>query len=185
MRFPGPSFADELVGCEALEGLQPPAEVVGAHEVGEVLPELVMGLVVVPLDGCLLQGPVHPLDLSVGPWVLGFGEPVIDVVLGTGVLEGMRPDWLPAFQGLLDELCSGSCVAGRGEVDAVIGQDGVHLVGHGPDERTEEVARYSRCDLLVQLHVGELGGSPPADRAGPPRCGPQRCRCGSSRSGRP
>jgi hypothetical protein len=29
-----PSFADELVGCEALESLQSTSEVIGAHEIG-------------------------------------------------------------------------------------------------------------------------------------------------------
>lgn len=30
-----PGFADELVGCEALEGLQAPGEVVGGDEFGD------------------------------------------------------------------------------------------------------------------------------------------------------
>ena len=31
-----PAFADVFVGCEAFEGLQPAAEIVGIDEVGEV-----------------------------------------------------------------------------------------------------------------------------------------------------
>ena len=35
-------FADELVGCQAFEGLQSSPKVVGADEVGEVISELVV-----------------------------------------------------------------------------------------------------------------------------------------------
>jgi hypothetical protein len=35
--FDCPLLADELVGCEASEGLQSTAEAVGGHEVGEVV----------------------------------------------------------------------------------------------------------------------------------------------------
>ena len=43
------------------------------------------------------------------------------------------------------------------------------------------------CGLLMQLGEGKLRGpidGNPRDRAGPPRCAPRQCRCGSSRSGR-
>lgn len=40
-------------------------------------PELVVALVVEAFDGRLLDGPVHPLDLPVGPRMVRFGEPVL------------------------------------------------------------------------------------------------------------
>ena len=46
-RLGSPSLADELVGREALEGLQTASEVVGGDEVGEVPLELVVVVVVV------------------------------------------------------------------------------------------------------------------------------------------
>jgi len=46
-----PLPADELVGREALQRFQAPTEVVDGHEVGEVLPELVVAGVVEALDG--------------------------------------------------------------------------------------------------------------------------------------
>jgi hypothetical protein len=49
-------------------------------KVCEVRPQLVVALVVEAFDGGLLDGPVHPLDLAVGSWVVRFGEPVLDVV---------------------------------------------------------------------------------------------------------
>jgi hypothetical protein len=33
-----------------------------------------------PLDGCLVVRAVHALDLSVRPRILGFGQPLVDVV---------------------------------------------------------------------------------------------------------
>ena len=43
-------FADELVGREAFEGLQSSPEIVGADEVGEVLAQLVVVIVVEAFD---------------------------------------------------------------------------------------------------------------------------------------
>lgn len=60
----GPNLADELIGCEAFEGLEPAAEVVGRDEVGKVLAELVVALVIEAPDDCILDSPVHPLDQS-------------------------------------------------------------------------------------------------------------------------
>ena len=91
-RLEGPSFADVLVGREAFEGLQSASEVVGSHEVGEVLPELVMALVVVAPDGRVLDGPVHPLDLAIGPGVTRLGQAMIHIVLSAGEFESMRAE---------------------------------------------------------------------------------------------
>jgi len=48
-----PAFANEFVGCEALQGLEPPSIVVGTDEVGKVCFELV---VMIALDGRFLDG---------------------------------------------------------------------------------------------------------------------------------
>ena len=80
----GSRLADELVGREALEGLEPAREVVGCEKVSEMGAELVVALVVEALDGGVLDSPVHPLDLAVGPWMPGLGGAVLDVVPGAG-----------------------------------------------------------------------------------------------------
>jgi hypothetical protein len=85
-----PGFANELVGREALEGFEPAAEVVSRDEVGEMLAELVMAFIVDALDRCVFYGSVHSLDLTVGPRVLRFGGPMVDVILCTGEFEGAR-----------------------------------------------------------------------------------------------
>ena len=73
-----PYFADVFEGCEALEGLQPPPVIVGVDEVVEMRRQLRVAVIMVPFDGSLLDRPVHPLDLPVGPGMLDFGEPVLD-----------------------------------------------------------------------------------------------------------
>ena len=50
LRFLCPLFADELVRCEPLEGLQPSADVVGGNEVIKVLSELGVIVVMITLD---------------------------------------------------------------------------------------------------------------------------------------
>jgi hypothetical protein len=66
VRFGGPPPTDGFVGCEALQGLQPPGEVIGVEEQREVAAKLVVAAVVVAPDGGVLEGPVHPLDLPKG-----------------------------------------------------------------------------------------------------------------------
>ena len=42
---------------------------------------------------------------------------------------------------------------------AVVGQDGVHLVGHGLDQPLEEVGCGLAADALMQLDEGALAGA--------------------------
>jgi len=97
-----PDFADKLEGREALQGLKPAGEVVGVYGVGEVSSELVVGLLVVSLHRRFLERSVHSLDLAVGPRMARLGEPMVNVQLGAGVFEGMRPDGFACPYGGLD-----------------------------------------------------------------------------------
>jgi len=69
-----PAFADELVGCETLEGLEPSPEIVSVDEVGQVASQLFVVVVVDPFYGRLFDRAVHSLDLAVGPWMVDLGE---------------------------------------------------------------------------------------------------------------
>jgi hypothetical protein len=40
--------------------------------------------------GRILDGAVHPLGLTVRPGMLGLGQPMIDIVEGAGIFEGVR-----------------------------------------------------------------------------------------------
>jgi len=157
-----PGFADGFVRREPLERLQAVPKVVGLDEVGEVLPKLIMALVVEALDGRVLDGPVHPLDLTVRPRMARLGQTMFDVEIGAGRLEGVATE--EHLLGAHDlDLRRRPGVAGRlGEVGAVVGEHGVDLVGNRGSKGPEEVAGNPAGGLLVQLGEGELGG--PVDR---------------------
>lgn len=154
----GPLFADELVRRKALQGLQPAPKFVSCDEVCEVTLELVVGLVVVALDGGVLDRAVHPLDLSVGPGMLRLCEAVLDTELCAGVFEGMRPDGLSLGQRLDDQGRGRSPGARRREVRAVVGQDFGDPVGDRFDEMAQEVASGAPFGFSVKLDEGELAG---------------------------
>ena len=53
--------------------------------------ELFVAVVVVPFDGRVLDRPVHPLDLAIGPRMVRFCEPMFDPVRLTDHVEPHRP----------------------------------------------------------------------------------------------
>jgi hypothetical protein len=73
--------ADEFVGREAAQDLEPTAVVVGIYEKLQVLPELVMAGVMVALDRGVLDGSVHPLDLTIRPRAARLGQAMLDLGL--------------------------------------------------------------------------------------------------------
>ena len=50
------------------------------------------------IDRRFLDGAVHPLDLPIGPGMLGLGEAMIDIVTGALYFEGMSPEWLASVE---------------------------------------------------------------------------------------
>jgi hypothetical protein len=58
---------------QASEGLKPFGEVKGHQEGLDVRFELAMSAVMVPLNGSLLEGSVHPFNLAVGPRMTWLG----------------------------------------------------------------------------------------------------------------
>lgn len=95
--------------------------------------QLFMAVVVEALDGRVLDGAVHSLDLSVGPWVVNPGEPVLNAVLVADAIE---------------DVVEGIFVAGVvSELDAVVGQHCMDGVG----DRRDHLARF-----LGAFDVGEL-----------------------------
>ena len=151
-----PDGADVFVRCKSFEGLESSGEVVGIHEVGEMFSEVLVSLVVEALDGGFFESSVHAFDLAVGPGVFGLGQPVVDIGLGAGELEGMSTEEFSAFESELDLGGSRTAVAGRGEVDSVVGEHGMDLVGYGGDERVQEVGRNPLRGLLMRLDEDEL-----------------------------
>jgi len=70
-----------LIGRGAAQGLQPTGIVVGIDEQLQMCPELFVGLLMVAPDRGVLDGAVHPLNLTVGPRMVGFGQAMLDAVL--------------------------------------------------------------------------------------------------------
>ncbi len=87
--------------------------------------KLGMAVVMIALNGGLLDRAVHALDLTVGPGMLDFGEPVFDVVLIADPVEDM-------VEGVL-------VVRHVGELDAIIGEHGVDGIRHGSDQVAQEL----------------------------------------------
>lgn len=64
--------------------------------------ELAVAIVMVPFDSSLLDHPVHPFNLAVGPWMPDLGEPVLDAVLVAPHVEHVRDvlgRWAVAYRG--------------------------------------------------------------------------------------
>jgi len=50
--------------------------------------QLIMLVIVIPLDCCVLDRAVHPLNLAIGPWMVGLGQPVLNPV---GIADHVEP----------------------------------------------------------------------------------------------
>lgn len=71
MRLDCPRLADEFIGRERLLCLEGAAEVAGCYEVLETGSQLNVAIMVEVLDGGVLDGAAHALDLAVGPRMFG------------------------------------------------------------------------------------------------------------------
>ena len=110
--------------------------------------QLVVVVVVEPLDRGVLESAVHSLDLAIGPRIVGFGQSVLNAVRRADHVEANRPgiDGV-AVPGLL------------GELDAVVGQDRVDLAGHGFEHVLKELPSCLSVSSCNELSDNELGCS--------------------------
>lgn len=145
-----PDFTEVFVGSKAFEGLESSGEVVGSEEVVQVRFELVVGVVEVALDRSALDGSVHALDLSVGPGMVGLGQPVFDSVQKTEPVEEMATEARGWPLPVLGQI---------GELDAVVGKHGVDTGWNRFNERFEEGNGSPRIGFFHQFNDGELRGS--------------------------
>jgi len=122
MRFSEPCFANGFEWCEVRQGLQTSTEIVGSGEVGEVLPELVVAVVVVAFDRR-----VHSLDLTVGPGMSRLCQPMAYTRFSAGELGRMAKKALVLCLHLLDIVGCPAIAGGIGEVRTIVGEHGVDL----------------------------------------------------------
>jgi hypothetical protein len=164
VRLRCPGFAGEFIWGEASERLEPSGEVVDVDEVAQVRSQLVVGFVEAAFDGGVVDGSVHAFDLPTGPWMLGLCQPMIDVVLGAGLFEGVRPNGFSGVEGALDVWRRRARIAWGGEMGSVVGEERVDLVGDDGDPSAEKVHRGAARHLLVQLDESELRRSVDGDK---------------------
>lgn len=114
-----------------------------------------MAVVVEALDGGLFDRPVHPFYLAGARRMVGFGQPVLDPVRLADHVEAHRPrgDGVPV-PGLF------------GELDAVVGQDCMDLVGHGFEHVLQELPGRLSVGRCNDLGNRELGCPVNADEQG-------------------
>lgn len=110
---------DELVGCEAAQGLEPAGMVIGVHEQLQMGAELLMAVIVVAFDYRVLDRAVHSLDLTIRPRMVHLRQPVLNAVLVADPIK--------------DVLAVPDVSAARGELNAIICEHGMNAVGHGLD----------------------------------------------------
>ena len=105
------------------------AIVVGVDEVGEVRFELIVAIVMIALDGRFLDRPVHAFDLAIRPWMLDLGQPMFDAIFPAAHIEHMR-----------HVSCRRAVRVARREreLDAVVGENRMDLVGDSRDQSFEE-----------------------------------------------
>ncbi len=135
---------------------------------------MIVAVVMEAFDGCLLDRPVHAFDLPIGPGMVRLRQAVLDPVGLADHVEAHRPgDDRVSVPRLL------------GELDAVVGQDGVGLVGYGFEHMLEELPCRPPIGLLDELGDGELAGSVDAHEEVElaRRSEPPQCRCERTRSG--
>ena len=110
--------------------------------------KLVVAVVVVALDGRVLDRPVHPPDLTIRPRMVRLGQPMLNPV---GLANHVEPHW-PRDVGVpISRLL--------GELDPVVRQDRVDLVRHGVQKQLQEFPGRLSVRLFHQLRHGELAGS--------------------------
>ena len=51
--------------------------------------ELVVTIAALAASRGILDGPVHVLELTIGPWMAGFCKPVVDFDLSAGQFQGV------------------------------------------------------------------------------------------------
>jgi hypothetical protein len=78
-----PELTTPLERRETAKALESLRKVVRIEEGGQVRSKARMRGIEEPADRCVLDGPIHPFDLTVGPRMVEFREPMVDAVLST------------------------------------------------------------------------------------------------------
>jgi hypothetical protein len=125
-----------------------------------VLSQLFVAVVMVAPDGGLFQGPVHPLDLTVRPRMVRFGQPVFDPVLKAAHIEHMRH--IPGRGPIGISWREGELSAGRERLSLTINvrsrENRVDFVRNGFNQGGQESGRGHAVCFFSELGEGKFTG---------------------------
>ena len=88
--------------------------------------QVAMGFVVIPFHGSLFERTVHPFHLAIGPGMVGFGQAMVNPIFMADAIKDM-------VKGI-------DIALPIGELDAVIGQHRVDLIGYRGYQVPEELS---------------------------------------------
>ncbi len=109
-----------------------------------------MAVVMIALDGCFLDRPVHAFNLAIGPGMFDLGEAVFDPVFFTSHVEHM---------GDVGSWRAVSVARRKRELDAVVRQHGVDFVWDCCDQRDQDGGGRAPVRLAHELDEDELAGA--------------------------
>ena len=144
-----PLVADVFIGRSPLQRLESFGKVVCLYEGFKVLAQLRVRLVEVAMHGLLFDRPEHSFNLPICPWMIGFGQPVLNTMRVAYRIKSLLAS--PLRIGRLSKLV------------AVVRQDGVNLIGYRRDEPLQESASICTFVAGQQFNIGELGGTVDGD----------------------
>ncbi len=144
-----PFVADEFIWRSPLQRLEPFGKVVCLDAGFKVLTQQRVRLVEIATYGLLFNCPKHSFNLPICPWKVGFGQPVLNSALIAYRIKSL--------------FASPLCIGRLRKLVAVVGQDGVNLIGHCRDEPLQKSARICALIAFQQFSVGELGSAVDGD----------------------
>jgi len=107
-----------------------------------MITKLLMGIVVVTVDGRIFERAVHALELTIRPRMFRFGQAVVNAVLETNPVKQQ-------LEGIL-------VARTIGKLDPVVRQKGVNFIGNSIEKMAQEFGCDRTGRLLMYLNKGKL-----------------------------
>jgi hypothetical protein len=92
-----PALTDVLVRCQSFERFESFREIIGHQEGIQMFFQVVMSFVVIRSHGGLFARTVPPCHLTIGPGMVGFGQPMVKTMLMTHASNEMMRGVNSAF----------------------------------------------------------------------------------------
>ena len=109
---------------------------------------MLVAFVMIPFDRRGLDCAVHPSDLAIGPWMIGFGQSVFNLICFADHVEAHRPG-----------ICVVSVSGQVCNLDTVVGNNVVKFVGNGFQKVLKERPFCFAIYSVGKFRKGELAGA--------------------------